>query len=203
MRLRRPVAVAVPLALVPLLLAGCSEAPRSPDATTPAPVAPAGEPAPEETVADTDTDTDTDAKETEQGERAQEALGLYDDEDYVEFGLERVANGAHVRAVLERGEPYRLSVACVGTGAVKVTVGEPAPLSVACDGVPVRHRVGSAPAELPVGITGAAGAAGMVAWRIDPAVAGDGTDGSVPPADQAGEDDDDHDAGKPGRKVRR
>ncbi|MFB7279377.1 hypothetical protein ACFCZV_19870 [Streptomyces hydrogenans] len=189
---RRRVTAAVPLALVPLLLAGCAGDPPSPD------------PAPKPTATATATATATgNARETEQGERAREALDLDGDEEFVESGLERVADGAHVRAVLEAGEPYELAVACVGTGSVKVVVGEPAPLSAACDGTPLRHRVGSAPAELPVEITGAAGASGMVAWRIDPGPVGDGTTGTVSPTGPDDDDDDGHVTGKPKRKVRR
>ncbi|WP_158822156.1 hypothetical protein [Streptomyces sp. NRRL F-5727] len=186
MRRRRPVVVGVPLALVPLLLAGCSEKPRSP------------EPEPKPTATATATATGN-ARETEQGERVRRALDLDGDEEFVESGLERVADGAHVRAVLERGEPYELTVACAGTGAVKVAVGELAPLGVACDGTPLRHRVGSAPAELPVEITPAAGASGMVGWRIDTVLAGDGTTAAPSPDD----DDSGQVTGKPGRKVRR
>ncbi|WP_306311162.1 hypothetical protein [Streptomyces hydrogenans] len=189
---RRRVTVAAPLALVPLLLAGCGGEPPAPD--------PAPKPRPTATATATPTG---DARETDQGERAQEALDLDGDEEFVESGLERVADGAHVRAVLEPGEPYELAVACVGTGSVKVVVGELAPLSATCDGTPLRHRVGSAPAELPVEITGAAGASGMVAWRIDAVLAGDGTTGSVTPPGPDDDDDDGHAKGKPKRKVRR
>ncbi|WP_282694886.1 hypothetical protein [Streptomyces sp. CC208A] len=202
MRLRRPLTLAVPLALASLLAAGCGETSRPADV----PVESIPEPAEERTTAGDD--------EEAQREQAREAVGAagVGDPEFVESGVERVTDGAHVRAALNQGEAYQVSVACVGTGTVKVVVAARAPRTVSCDGTAAWELVENAPAELPVEITGAAGATGMVAWRIDSARSGadqdtdQGTDENVGQgAGQGGTDlDDDHDDDdKPRRKVRR
>lgn len=194
MALRRPPALLVPLALVPLLLAGCTDAPKSPDAP---PVAATEEQAPEPAVVE---ETETESAEEEQQRRAEEAVGSMDDPGFVEGGGSPAAEGAHLRSVLEPGAAYRLSVACVGTGAVKVVVtGRGDPATVPCDGVPVRRRIADAPAELPVAITPVGAATGRIAWQID-SVDLDGGTSDAPAA--TGQDDDDDDE-KPRRKVRR
>ncbi|MER5963324.1 hypothetical protein [Streptomyces sp. NPDC002057] len=106
--------------------------------------------------------------EEEQGKRAKSALetGSPDDPEFVESGLERVREGVHSLSPLKRGKAYKLSVACVGTGTVKVVIADRAPRSVPCDGVPAGQRVEDAPSRLPIDITAEAGATGMVAWQI-------------------------------------
>ncbi|MFD8008908.1 hypothetical protein [Streptomyces sp. NPDC058955] len=194
MALRRPPALLVPLALVPLLVAGCSDAPKSPDEP---PVAATEEQLPDPAVVE---ETETESAEEAQERRAQEAVGSMDDPGFVEGGSSPAAEGAHLRSVLERGGTYRLSVACVGTGAVKVVVtGHGDPATVPCDGVPVGRRIANAPAELPVAITPVGAATGTVAWQID-SVDLDGDTSGTPAAPD--EDDDDQDK-RPGRKVRR
>ncbi|MFI8322735.1 hypothetical protein [Streptomyces sp. NPDC085529] len=199
MALRRPPALLVPLALVPLLVAGCSDAPTSADAP---PVA-AGEKQASDPAAVEETETES--AEDERERRAQEAVGSMDDPGFVESGSSPAAEGAHLRSVLEPGAAYRLSVACVGTGAVKVVVtGHGDPATVPCDGVPVGRRIADAPAELPVAITPVGAATGTVAWQIDSVDADADADGDTtgtPAAD--GGDDDDHEGEKPRRKVRR
>ncbi|WP_158071306.1 hypothetical protein [Streptomyces sp. CB02261] len=49
---------------------------------------------------------------------------------------------------------------------MKVVVADKGPQTVPCDGVPASRRVEKASAQLPIDITPATGAAGMVAWRI-------------------------------------
>ncbi|MDX2295971.1 MULTISPECIES: hypothetical protein [Streptomyces] len=207
MALRRPPALLVPLALVPLLVAGCSDAPASPDAP---PVVAGEERVPDPAaVEETETETGTESAEDERERRAQEAVGSMDDPGFVESGSSPAAEGAHLRSVLEPGAAYRLSVACVGTGAVKVVVtGRGDPATVPCDGVPVGRRIADAPAELPVAITPVGAATGTVAWQIDSVDAdadadadADGDTTGTPAA--GGGDDDDHEGEKPRRKVRR
>lgn len=201
MRLRKPSVLLVPLALGSLLVSGCGGGDQEPPAPKkPAPTAPA----PEATA------TPAAAVAEEQAERAREAVGSVDDPGFLEGGSAPVAEGAHVRAVLEPGEAYGLAVACVGRGAVTVVVEDREPATVPCDGVPVRRRVADAPAELPVAITAVGGATGVVAWQIDSVDLDRGTPSGTPDgAGQAatgqadGTDDDDDDSGKPRRKVRR
>lgn len=57
-------------------------------------------------------------------------------------------------------------MACVGTGTVDVSLGEKTPRSMPCNGFPTAHYVENAPAYLPIDITAAAGATGMVAWQV-------------------------------------
>ncbi|MFD6244246.1 hypothetical protein [Streptomyces roseolus] len=192
MRLRRSSVLLVPLALGSLLVSGCGAG----DPEPPAPRTPAPTPsAPKATATE------------EQGERVREAVGSMDDPGFLEGGSAPVAEGAHVRAVLEPGEAYEIAVACVGAGAVTVVVADRGPAAVPCDGVPVRRRVADAPAELPVAITAVGGATGTVAWQIDSVGLDRGTSSGAPGATgQAATgqaDGADDDSGKPGRKVRR
>ncbi|WP_426364562.1 hypothetical protein [Streptomyces sp. E-08] len=155
--LRTPLTAAVGLALASLLATGCTGGAPSADAPPPSATAePTGPPSPR---ADTEHD---------RGERAQAALSTVspDDPEFVESGLERVGDGVHTRSPLTAGKAYRISVACVGTGHVKVAVADGAPRSVPCDGVPVGRRVEHAPPRLPIDVTEAPGATGMVAWQV-------------------------------------
>ncbi|WP_345497413.1 hypothetical protein [Streptomyces racemochromogenes] len=90
-----------------------------------------------------------------------------DSPEFVESGLERVADGVHARSALARGRIYKVSVACVGAGTVELTIGdEGPPQAVPCDGVRASRPVQDLPDVLPVDITAAAGATGMVARQI-------------------------------------
>ncbi|EFL19365.1 predicted protein [Streptomyces sp. C] len=109
------------------------------------------------------------ASEEAQGVRAQGLLEKVapDAPEFVESGLERVADGVHARSALAGGRTYKVSVACVGTGTVELTIGDKAPpQAVPCDGVRSSRPVQDPPDVLPVDITAAAGATGMVAWQI-------------------------------------
>ncbi|MFJ8662274.1 hypothetical protein [Streptomyces sp. NPDC093795] len=149
---------AVPvLAVVSLLAAGCTD-----DAK------PSGAPSASTTGNPTGTQPPRGESEEDQGKRAKTALETVspDDPEFLESGLERVRDGVHNLSPLKKGKTYKLSVACVGTGSVKVVIADKAPQSVPCDGVPVGQRVENAPAQLPIAINAAAGATGMVAWQI-------------------------------------
>ena len=91
-----------------------------------------------------------------------------DDPEFVESGLERVADGVHALSPLTKGKAYKVSVACVGTGSVAFLTGREGRKAetVACDGVPEVRRVENAPERLPLDVTGKPGATGMVAWQI-------------------------------------
>ncbi|MEU5917388.1 hypothetical protein [Streptomyces sp. NPDC047141] len=151
--LRTPLTTAAVLALASLLATGCTTA------------APAPPPPPSATGNPTNTRPDD---EREQGERAQAAVSTTspDDPEFVESGLERVGDGVHARSPLTRGKGYRLSVACVGTGHVKLAVADGTPRTVACDGVPTTQRIEHAPTRLPIDITETPGSTGMVAWQL-------------------------------------
>ncbi|MFD7786144.1 hypothetical protein ACFV4Q_24085 [Streptomyces nojiriensis] len=86
--------------------------------------------------------------------------------EFVESGLERVPAGVHTRSSLMEGRTYKVSVACVGTGTVKLVIGEQAPQPVPCDGTSATRRVQNSPAQLPINIAAASDATGMIAWRI-------------------------------------
>lgn len=141
MRARRgPLTAAVALALTSFLTAGCSGETAS---------APAGEEA--------------------QGIRAKGLLEKVapDSPEFVESGLERVPEGVHARSALTKGKTYKVSVACVGTGTVELTIGENGhPQPVPCDGATATRPIQDPPEELPIDITAASGATGMVAWQI-------------------------------------
>ncbi|MFE6223884.1 hypothetical protein [Streptomyces sp. NPDC057854] len=189
MELRRPPAVLAVLALVPLLVAGCSDGSPPPE---PADVV---ETVDEEPAGEKTGDTGTADEAARQ--RARDAVGSPDDPEFVEGGSAPAAEGAHIRAVLDPGAAYDLSVACVGTGSVRVVVAGRAPATLPCDGAPLHRRVADAPAELPVDVTPAGGTKGVVAWQID-TVDPDGNGAGAP---EAAEDDDQPE--KPVRKVRR
>ncbi|MFJ2060720.1 hypothetical protein ACIOMM_33015 [Streptomyces sp. NPDC087908] len=153
--LRGRLAVAAGLALASLLATGCS------DTTTPSPT-------PSGTGKPTGTQSPSADSEDDQGKRAKAALETVspDDPEFVESGLERVSEGVHNLSPLKKGKAYKVSVACVGTGTVKVVIADKAPQSVPCDGVPTGQRIENSPAQLPIDITAASRATGMVAWQI-------------------------------------
>ncbi|WP_327739868.1 hypothetical protein OG749_44455 [Streptomyces nojiriensis] len=84
----------------------------------------------------------------------------------MESGLERVPDGVHTCSSLMEGRTYKVSVACVGTGTVKLVIGEQAPQPVPCDGTSATQRVQNSPAQLPINIAAASDATGMIAWQI-------------------------------------
>ncbi|MFE5792190.1 hypothetical protein ACFQ8C_06355 [Streptomyces sp. NPDC056503] len=200
MGFRRPWGVAVSLALVSLLVAGCGGAAEPPVEVE--------EPVPDRTSAGTGGGTG--ASEPSQREREEEravaavdAISL-EEAEFAESGAQELtAEGVHIRSQPVAGEAYHVIVACAGTGAVRVVVGGQAPASVPCDGVAVSRRVQSAPAELPLAITAVGGAAGAVAWRIESVAAEEDDGGTVDPDPELDDDDADHPVGKPRRKVRR
>ncbi|MFF8830812.1 hypothetical protein [Streptomyces sp. NPDC015131] len=106
-------------------------------------------------------------KEDEQGRRAQAAVEVVppDDPAFVESGLERVADGVHRNSALTPGKEYKLSVACIGQGRMKIAVQDKEG-ELSCDAVPWVQRIQQAPGQLPIDITADAGASGMVAWQI-------------------------------------
>ncbi|CCA56584.1 MULTISPECIES: hypothetical protein [Streptomyces] len=155
--LRKPLTAVAPLVLISLLAAGCTD-----DAK------PSATPSASATEKPTATEPPQGENEEEQGKRAKAALETVslDDPEFVESGLERVREGVHNLSPLKKGKAYKVSVACVGTGNVKVVIADKAPQSVPCDGVPAAQRVENAPAELPIDITATSGAMGMVAWQV-------------------------------------
>ncbi|CAM5541309.1 hypothetical protein [Streptomyces narbonensis] len=108
--------------------------------------------------------------EEAQGKRAKAALGQRSlgelEPDFVESGLERVQDGVHNLSPVKKGKAYKLSVACVGKGTVKVAVADGDPEPVPCDGVRATRNVENAPAHLPIDVEATPGATGMVAWQL-------------------------------------
>ncbi|MFE2014169.1 hypothetical protein [Streptomyces sp. NPDC059491] len=154
--LPRPLTAATALAALCLAATGCTAGGTRPTAP------PSSAPAPHSAPADR-------AKtEAAQGDSAKKALETIspDDPDFVASGLERVHDGVHARNPLRKGRAYTVSVACVGTGDVQVVLADRTPRPVPCDGISTDRRIDSAPAELPLDITPAPGATGMVAWQI-------------------------------------
>ncbi len=159
---RRPLAAAAAVALTALLTAGCTDD----GAVT------SGTPSASATKQPSATPSPLAEGEEAQGKRAKAALATLSlnepeyEPNYVESGLERVAEGVHNLSMLKKGKAYEVAVACAGRGAVKVAVADKTSQSVRCDGVPVSLRVENAPAEFPLDITATAGATGMVAWQV-------------------------------------
>lgn len=155
--LRKPLTAGATLVLVSLLAAGCTDG-----------ATPSGTPSASATGKPTATQSPQGESEEDQGKRAKAALEIVspDEPEFVESGLERVRDGVHSLSPLKKGKAYKLSVACVGTGAVKVVIADKPPQSVPCDGVPAGRRVENAPTQLPIDISAAAGATGMIAWQI-------------------------------------
>ncbi|MFD8288810.1 hypothetical protein ACFV2B_11385 [Streptomyces lavendulae] len=93
---RGPQATVVALALTSLLTAGCGAE------ATPAP-----------------------STEETQGIHAKGLLEQIppDSPEFVESGLEKVTDGVHARSTLTQDRTYKLSVVCVGTGSVQLTIG--------------------------------------------------------------------------------
>lgn len=110
---------------------------------------------------------------TDQGnaleKQVEKALGIGEWDDtgdlFVESGLERVSDGIHTNSVLAKGGFYTLTVACSGTGEVRLT--SPVRQTLACDSVPARQRITDAPAQMKIDVEGLAGSSGIVGWRID------------------------------------
>ncbi|QIP83189.1 hypothetical protein GLX30_02830 [Streptomyces sp. Tu 2975] len=105
------------------------------------------------------------------GEQAEAALDTVtiDDPEFVESGLESLADGIHTDSPLVRGKSYQLGVACAGQGKAKLSVhieGEPVVRSFDCDGTAVHQRITKAPSRLRVDVDGEPGSSGMVAWQI-------------------------------------
>lgn len=155
---RSTLTAAAALALASFLTVGCGSG-SAPPADTPwavTPVDPAGAP--------------SSAVESEEarGNRAKGLLEKIDPDapEFVASGLERVPDGVHARSSLTKGETYRISVACVGTGTVVMEIERKDPQSIPCDGVLVSRQVQNSPQELPIDITSGSGATGMVAWQI-------------------------------------
>ncbi|WP_406054407.1 hypothetical protein OG462_03765 [Streptomyces sp. NBC_01077] len=155
--LRKPLTAIVPLALCSLLAAGCTDG-----------ATPSGNPSESATGKPTATQSPQGESEEDLGKRAKAALETVspDDPEFVASGLERVREGMHTVSPLKKRGAYKVSVVCVGTGTVKVSIADKAPQSVPCDGVSAGQRVENAPAQLPVHIAAVAGATGMVAWQI-------------------------------------
>lgn len=107
------------------------------------------------------------------GERVEQALrtgeGTESDDLFVEAGLERVGDGIHIYPALSSSKSYTLSVACSGSGKVRIKVALMQPLNrtADCDGVPVRSRIQAPPSPLEVDVEGLPGSSGMAGWRID------------------------------------
>ncbi|MFE2156135.1 hypothetical protein ACFXAO_39580 [Streptomyces lavendulae] len=141
MRARRgPQATVVALALSSLLTAGCGAE------ATPAP-----------------------STEETQGIHAKGLLEQIppDSPEFVESGLEKATDGVHARSTLTQDRTYKLSVVCVGTGSVQLTIGEETrPQPVSCNGATANHPVHNPPQELSIDVTAASGATGMIAWQL-------------------------------------
>lgn len=152
--LRKPLTATATLALLTALATGCTT--------------PSGTPPESPTKSPTGTRSLPGENEEDQGKRAKAALETVspDDPEFVESGLERVGDGVHSRSPLKKGKSYRVSVACVGTGTVKVVIAKEPPEPLPCDGAPAGRRIMNAPADLPIDIAATTGATGMIAWQI-------------------------------------
>ncbi|MFI1184895.1 hypothetical protein [Streptomyces californicus] len=113
------------------------------------------------------------AEEETQGDRVERVLRTGErstsDDPFVAAGLERVTEGIHSYATVPDGTPFTLSVACSGSGKVRITVGlgPPRERLAECDGVPVTQRVEQPDEPVKVDVDALPGATGMVGWRID------------------------------------
>lgn len=149
------------LGLLSIGAVGCTAAGPAPASTPPAsPASPASPTA--------STSAAAGEAAAAQEKRVKEALDTIspDDPAFVASGTEWVADGVHHRALLEKGAAYQLALVCAGEGTVVPVVDGRKIPAVPCDGVPVTHRITSAPAELPLAVTGGTGASGAVGWRI-------------------------------------
>ncbi|WP_329625131.1 hypothetical protein OG357_36210 [Streptomyces sp. NBC_01255] len=90
-----------------------------------------------------------------------------DEDAFVESGVTTVGEGTRNLSSLTKGKRYEAVVACVGTGAVNVTIGSTPARTQNCDGNAVTYRIQSAPADLTLIIKGSPGASGAVAWQIN------------------------------------
>ncbi|WP_318210174.1 hypothetical protein [Streptomyces sp. SJL17-1] len=144
------------LGLLSIGAVGCTDPGPAPAATSPA-----------SPTASAPTSRST-AAAAAQEKRVKDALDTVspDAPEFVESGTERVEDGVRHLSPLKKGAAYQLALVCAGEGAVVPVVDGEEIRTVPCDGVPVLHRITSAPAELPLVLTGRAGASGAVGWRI-------------------------------------
>ncbi|WP_459740172.1 hypothetical protein [Streptomyces sp. E-15] len=87
----------------------------------------------------------------------------------VESGVERVSDGVHTQPDLPAGRSYKLTVVCAGKGEAHIvfTPSKTAPKKAApCDRSVVFERFTGGKA-VRIDVEGDAGAAGMIAWRIN------------------------------------
>ncbi|MEV8550826.1 hypothetical protein AB0L04_13480 [Streptomyces glaucescens] len=108
------------------------------------------------------------APEKELSEQAEAALAGFHHGTLVESGVERVSEGIHTEPTLTKGEEYRITIACAGTGSAHLrfapaSTGEKA--TVPCDSTVVQQRI-TADKPVRIDIDGQAGAIGMIAWQI-------------------------------------
>jgi hypothetical protein len=142
-----------------VVITGCTENSGSTDAPT------------EQVVPTTAPSQPTGTNDKRLGEQAEAALDTVtiDDPEFVESGLESLADGIHTDSPLTRGKSYQLGVACAGQGRAELSVhieGEPVVRSFDCDGTAVHQRIAKAPSRLRADVDGEPGSSGMVAWRI-------------------------------------
>ncbi|MFD5711538.1 hypothetical protein ACFWHW_14265 [Streptomyces pharetrae] len=109
------------------------------------------------------------ASEEKLTEQAEAALAGFHNGTLVESGVERVSEGIHTEPTLTKGEAYRISIACAGTGSAQLrftpaSAGEKA--TVPCDSTVVQQRI-TPDKPVRIHIDGQAGATGMIAWQID------------------------------------
>ncbi|WP_395360965.1 hypothetical protein ACHGLA_14600 [Streptomyces sp. YH02] len=149
------------LGLLSIGAVGCTDQGPAPASTPPTP------PASTTASASAPTSRST-AAAAAQEKRVKDALDTVspDAPEFVESGTERVEDGVRHLSPLTKGAAYQLALVCAGEGAVVPVVDGEEIRTVPCDGVPVLHRIASAPAELPLVLTGRAGASGAVGWRI-------------------------------------
>ncbi|MEV6739378.1 hypothetical protein AB0N14_21580 [Streptomyces sp. NPDC051104] len=87
----------------------------------------------------------------------------------VESGVERVTDGVHSEPLLDKGNAYRLSVVCAGSGDVEIAF-TPTSVSskkdVSCDQSTFQQRFTGVD-SLRIDVTARRGSTGMIGWRID------------------------------------
>lgn len=110
------------------------------------------------------------AEERKLGAQAKAVLEATDPdgEGFVASGEERVRDGVHTQAGLDKGTAYKLAVVCAGSGEVEVSFAPPtgtASKVVPCEGAVAFVRFPGSP-DLLVHVRGKAGSKGMIAWRI-------------------------------------
>ncbi|MEV4424727.1 hypothetical protein AB0K23_04970 [Streptomyces sp. NPDC049602] len=145
-----------------LLLTACTSGHASHQPERPRSSAPTSSPS--------DVSSSAQAEEQKLGAQAKAALDATDPDSkgLVASGEERVRDGVHTQAGLDKGTAYKLAVVCAGSGEVEVSFTPPtgtASKVIPCDQSMAFVRFPGS-SDLLVNVTGRAGSTGMIAWRV-------------------------------------